>query len=61
MSVQLRVSQPAEWRSLAPQAAEAQVVQRMIDAARETPKGHKKDYSAEMPKGYDPKFVEAAT
>ncbi|BDA49044.1 Valine-tRNA ligase [Coccomyxa sp. Obi] len=42
-------------------AAEAQAVQRMIDAARETPKGQKKDYSAEMPKGYDPKFVEAAT
>ncbi len=36
-------------------------MQRMIDAARETPKGQKKDYSAEMPKGYDPKFVEAAT
>ncbi|EIE18923.1 putative valyl tRNA synthetase [Coccomyxa subellipsoidea C-169] len=33
----------------------------MIDAARATPKGQKKDYAAEMPKGYDPKFVEAAT
>lgn len=43
------------------QAAEAQAVQQMIEAARSTPKGQQKDYAAEMPKGYDPKFVEAAT
>lgn len=36
-------------------------MQQLIEAARATPKGQKKDYSTEMPKGYDPKFVEAAT
>ena len=34
---------------------------RRIEAARATPKGQKKDFSCEMLKGYDPKYVEAAT
>ena len=43
------------------QAEEAEEVARRIKAARATPKGQKKDYGGEMPKAYDPKYVEAAT
>ena len=42
------------------QAADAEQMSQVIQAARATPAGHKRDYSGEMPKGYDPKFVEAA-
>ena len=33
---------------------------RRIQDAQATPKGQKKDFSSEMLKGYDPKYVEAA-
>ncbi|KAK9797446.1 hypothetical protein WJX73_007614 [Symbiochloris irregularis] len=41
-------------------AAEAEQMAQIIDAAKATKPGHKKDYTGEMPKAYDPKFVEAA-
>ena len=47
-------------RSLA-QAAEDEEVAKRLEHVRAVPKGHKKDYGAEMLKGYDPKVVEAAT
>lgn len=42
------------------QALEAAEMKRMTDAALATPKGQKKDFSSEMPKTYDPIYVEAA-
>lgn len=42
------------------QAAEAEQMAQTIAQARATPVGQKRDYSGEMPKAYDPKFVEAA-
>lgn len=47
-------------RLCAMQAAENEQMAKIVDAARATEAGHKKDYSGEMPKAYDPKFVEAA-
>lgn len=41
-------------------AAEAEQMEKLLEAARATPPGDKKDYSGDMPKAYDPKFVEAA-
>lgn len=35
-------------------------MEKLLEAARATPPGDKKDYSGDMPKAYDPKFVEAA-
>ena len=43
------------------QAAEDEEVAKRLEHVRAVPKGHKKDYGAEMLKGYDPKYVEAAT
>ena len=43
------------------QAAEDDEVAKRLEAVRAIPKGQKKDYGAEMLKGYDPKYVEAAT
>ena len=40
--------------------AEAEAVQKIIEAARATPPGHKKDTGAAMTKGYCPPAVEAA-
>ena len=45
----------------AARAREAAELASFIDAARATPAGAKKDYTAAPPKVYDPKFVEAAT
>ena len=41
------------------QAQDAEEVQKLIDTARQTPKGHKKDVGGEMFKGYTPAAVEA--
>ena len=46
---------------LAAQERDAQELAAYVDKARATPKGQKKDYSGDMPKAYDPKFVEAGT
>ena len=35
-------------------------MRRITEAALATPKGRKKDFCTEMPKGYDPTYVEAA-
>lgn len=35
-------------------------MRRITEAALATPKGRKKDFGTEMPKGYDPTYVEAA-
>ena len=43
------------------QAAEDEEVMKRLEHVRAVPKGRKKDYGAEMLKGYDPKYVEAAT
>jgi hypothetical protein len=43
------------------QAAEDEEVAKQLEAVRAIPMGQKKDYGAEMLKGYDPKYVEAAT
>ena len=44
----------------AARAADAAELASFVERARETSPGSKKDYSGEMPKTYDPKFVEAA-
>ena len=41
------------------QAQDAEEVQKLVDRARQTPKGHKKDVGGEMFKGYTPAAVEA--
>ena len=43
------------------QAAEDEEVSKRLEQVRAVPKGHKKDYSAEMLKGYHPMIVESAT
>lgn len=43
------------------QAAEDREVAKILEQAQRLPRGQKKDYGAEMLKGYDPKYVEAAT
>jgi len=50
------------WLSLAAcqQAKDAAEVKELIDRARATPKGQKKDISSDMFKGYCPPAVEAA-
>ena len=35
-------------------------MRRITQAAQATPKGQKKDFGTEMPKGYDPIYIEAA-
>ena len=47
--------------SVAVQERDAQELAAYVEEARATPKGQKKDYSGDMPKAYDPKFVEAGT
>jgi hypothetical protein len=42
------------------QAQEAEEMRLVTEAALATPKGQKKDFSTEMPKTYDPMYVEAA-
>ena len=42
------------------QAQEAEEMRVVTEAALATPKGQKKDFSTEMPKTYDPTYVEAA-
>ena len=42
------------------QAQEAEEMRRITEAALATPKGRKKDFGTEMPKGYVPTYVEAA-
>ena len=44
----------------AARAAESAELAAFVEQARKTAPGSKKDYSGEMPKTYDPKFVEAA-
>ena len=44
----------------AARAADSAELAAFVEQARKTPAGSKKDYSGEMPKTYDPKFVEAA-
>ena len=53
-----RVQQQSLW--LQAQAQDAADVQELIDRARATPKGQKKDVSRDMFKGYCPPAVEAA-
>ena len=43
------------------QAAEDREVAKRLEEVQQLPRGQKKDYGAEMLKGYDPKYVEAAT
>ena len=43
------------------QAAEDREVAKRLEQVQQLPKGQKKDYGAEMLKGYDPQYVEAAT
>ncbi len=43
------------------QAAEDREVAKRLEQVQQLPQGQKKDYGAEMLKGYDPKYVEAAT
>ncbi len=43
------------------QAAEEEEVSKRLELVRAVPKGQKKDYSAEMLKGYHPVIVESAT
>jgi len=48
-------------KMLPTQAAEDEEVTKRLEHVKALPKGQKKDYRAEMLKGYDPKYVEAAT
>ena len=50
-----------QTRSCNLQERDAQELAAYVEQARATPRGHKKDYSGDMPKAYDPKIVEAAT
>ena len=43
------------------QAAEDREVAKRLEQVQQLPRGQKKNYGAEMLKGYDPKYVEAAT
>ena len=43
------------------QATEDREVAKRLEEVQQLPKGQKKDYGAEMLKGYDPQYVEAAT